>query len=68
MPVNVAGGLKSKRPPDRGERGLEHAMAAVQLNAVAGELQLRNAGRAAVHDLGGFAIANYVTVLERRTR
>ncbi len=43
-------------------------MAAVQLNAVAGELQLRNAGRAAVHDLGGFAIANYVTVLERRTR
>ncbi len=68
LPVNVSGGLKSKGHPVGPTGVSQHVMAAMQLTDAAGEMQLENAGRAAVHNMGGLAIANYVTVIERRIR
>ena len=68
LPADVSGGLKSKGHPVGATGVSQHVMAAMQLTDTAGELQLENAGRAAVHNMGGLAIANYVSVLERRPR
>ncbi|GAA5062089.1 acetyl-CoA acetyltransferase [Thermocatellispora tengchongensis] len=63
LPVNVSGGLKSKGHPVGATGVSQHVMAAMQLTGTAGELQLPSAGKAAVHNMGGLAIANYVSVL-----
>nr|WP_268952310.1 hypothetical protein [Saccharopolyspora karakumensis] len=41
-------------------------LAGMQLTGTAGDLQLPGADRAAVHNMGGLAVANYVSVLESR--
>ncbi|MGA8788731.1 MAG: thiolase domain-containing protein, partial [Paenarthrobacter sp.] len=42
----------------------QHVIAAMQLTGTAGDMQLPNARRGAVQNMGGVGIANYVSVLE----
>lgn len=64
FPVNVSGGLKSKGHPVGATGVSQHVIAAMQLSGTAGAMQLASPRRAAVHNMGGLAIANYVSVLE----
>ncbi|MBC7631305.1 acetyl-CoA acetyltransferase [Aeromicrobium sp.] len=64
LPVNVSGGLKSKGHPVGATGVSQHIMAAMQLTGTAGDMQLPSPSRAAVHNMGGLAVANYVSVLE----
>lgn len=64
LPVNLSGGLKSKGHPVGATGVSQHVMAAMQLSGTAGDLQLPGARRAAVHNMGGLAVANYFSVLE----
>ncbi|WP_395309643.1 thiolase domain-containing protein [Mycobacterium sp. AMU20-3851] len=66
IPVNVSGGLKSKGHPVGATGVSQHVLAARQLVGEAGEMQLTEATRAAVFNMGGAAVANYATVLENR--
>lgn len=66
LPVNPSGGLKGKGHPVGATGVSQHVQAAMQLTGTAGDLQLPRAHRAAVHNMGGLAIANYVSVLEIR--
>lgn len=65
LPTNVSGGLKSKGHPIGATGVSQHVMAAMQLTGEAGDMQLGNVDRAAVFNMGGAAVANYATVLER---
>ncbi len=64
LPVNLSGGLKSKGHPVGATGVSQHVITAMQLTGTAGEMQLPGARRAAVHNMGGLAVANYVSVLE----
>ncbi|MDR6506082.1 acetyl-CoA acetyltransferase [Arthrobacter oryzae] len=64
LPVNVSGGLKAKGHPVGATGVSQHVIAAMQLTGTAGEMQLANPRRAAVQNMGGVGIANYVSVLE----
>lgn len=63
LPVNPSGGLKSKGHPVGATGVSQHVLAAMQLTGTAGDMQLPNPSRAAVHNMGGLAVANYVSVL-----
>jgi len=65
LPVNPSGGLKSKGHPIGATGVSQHVMAAMQLCDVAGEMQIKSAETAGVFNMGGAAVANYVSVLER---
>ncbi|RIY03463.1 thiolase domain-containing protein [Aureimonas flava] len=65
LPVNPSGGLKSKGHPIGATGVSMHVMAAMQLCGEAGEMQLDGASRAGVFNMGGAAVANYVSILER---
>ena len=65
LPVNPSGGLKSKGHP-LGATGVSlHVMAAMQLMHDAGDMQIPDATLAGVFNMGGAAVANYVSILER---
>ncbi|MDQ0822951.1 acetyl-CoA C-acetyltransferase [Arthrobacter sp. V4I6] len=64
LPVNVSGGLKAKGHPVGATGVSQHVIAAMQLTGTAGDMQLGTARRAAVQNMGGVGIANYVSVLE----
>ncbi|MGF4044683.1 acetyl-CoA acetyltransferase [Paenarthrobacter nitroguajacolicus] len=64
LPVNVSGGLKAKGHPVGATGVSQHVTAAMQLSGTAGDMQLSNARRGAVQNMGGVGIANYVSVLE----
>lgn len=65
LPVNVSGGLKAKGHP-LGATGVSmHVMAAMQLTGTAGDMQLPKAELAGVFNMGGAAVSNYVSILER---
>lgn len=64
LPVNVSGGLKAKGHPVGATGVSMHVMAAMQLAGTAGDMQLPNARLAGVFNMGGAAVANYVSVLE----
>jgi acetyl-CoA C-acetyltransferase len=64
LPVNVSGGLKAKGHPVGATGVSQHVIAAMQLSGTAGDMQLGSARRAAVQNMGGVGIANYVSVLE----
>ncbi|ALV39865.1 acetyl-CoA acetyltransferase [Pseudarthrobacter sulfonivorans] len=64
FPVNVSGGLKAKGHPVGATGVSQHVIAAMQLTGTAGDMQLGRARRAAVQNMGGVGIANYVSVLE----
>jgi acetyl-CoA C-acetyltransferase len=65
LPVNLSGGLKSKGHPIGATGVSMHVMAAMQLCGEAGEMQLPGASLAGVFNMGGAAVANYVSILER---
>ncbi|MBM3606982.1 MAG: thiolase domain-containing protein [Alphaproteobacteria bacterium] len=65
LPVNPSGGLKSKGHPIGATGVSMHAMAAMQLCDDAGAMQVKDAKIAGVFNMGGAAVANYVSLLER---
>jgi acetyl-CoA C-acetyltransferase len=65
LPVNPSGGLKAKGHPIGATGVSMHAMTAMQLTGQAGELQLKNARLGGIFNMGGAAVANYVSILER---
>lgn len=65
LPINLSGGLKSKGHPIGATGVSMHIMAAMQLTGEAGEMQLPGAELAGVFNMGGAAVANYVSLLER---
>jgi len=65
LPVNLSGGLKSRGHPIGATGVSQHVMAAMQLTGDAGEMQLDGAKLAGVFNMGGAAVANYVSILER---
>jgi acetyl-CoA C-acetyltransferase len=64
LPVNPSGGLKSRGHPIGATGVSQHVMAAMQLTGAAGAMQLGNARRGAVFNMGGAAVTNYLSVLE----
>lgn len=65
LPVNPSGGLKSKGHPVGATGVSMHVMACMQLTGTAGDMQIPNAKLAGVFNMGGAAVANYVSILER---
>lgn len=65
LPVNPSGGLKSKGHPIGATGVSMHVMAAMQLMGEAGDMQLASPSLAGVFNMGGAAVANYVSILER---
>ncbi len=64
LPVNPSGGLKSRGHPIGATGVSQHVMAAMQLSGTAGAMQVPNAHRGAVFNMGGAAVANYLSILE----
>jgi acetyl-CoA C-acetyltransferase len=64
LPVNPSGGLKSKGHPIGATGVSQHVMAAMQLSGTAVGMQVPNAKIGAVFNMGGAAVANYLSVLE----
>jgi acetyl-CoA C-acetyltransferase len=65
LPVNVSGGLKAKGHPVGATGVSMHAISAMQLTGEAGAMQLKDARLGGIFNMGGAAVANYVSVLER---
>ncbi|MGH6932501.1 MAG: acetyl-CoA acetyltransferase [Dongiaceae bacterium] len=65
LPVNASGGLKSKGHPIGATGVSMHVMAGMQLMEQAGDMQVGNAKLAGIFNMGGAAVANYVSILER---
>ena len=65
LPVNPSGGLKAKGHPIGATGVSMHALTAMQLCGDAGEMQLANPQLGGIFNMGGAAVANYVSVLER---
>ena len=65
LPVNPSGGLKAKGHPIGATGVSMHALSAMQLCGTAGDIQVRDAKLAGIFNMGGAAVANYVSVLER---
>ena len=65
LPVNPSGGLKAKGHPIGATGVSMHALGAMQLCGEAGEMQIKDATLAGVFNMGGAAVANYVSILER---
>jgi acetyl-CoA C-acetyltransferase len=65
LPVNPSGGLKAKGHPIGATGVSMHALSAMQLCGEAGDIQVKDAALGGVFNMGGAAVANYVSVLER---
>jgi acetyl-CoA C-acetyltransferase len=65
LPVNPSGGLKAKGHPIGATGVSMHALSAMQLTGEAGGIQVPNARLGGVFNMGGAAVANYVSILER---
>jgi acetyl-CoA C-acetyltransferase len=65
LPVNPSGGLKSKGHPVGATGVSMHVMAALQLMGDAEGMQVAGASVAGIYNMGGAAVANYVSILER---
>ncbi|NYS25988.1 acetyl-CoA acetyltransferase [Rhodobacteraceae bacterium 2376] len=65
LPVNPSGGLKSKGHPIGATGVSMHVMAAMQVADEAGAMQIPGATTAGVFNMGGVAVANYCSILER---
>jgi len=64
LPVNPSGGLKSKGHPIGATGVSQHVMAAMQLSGTAGGMQVGDARVGAVFNMGGSAVASYLSILE----
>ena len=65
LPVNPSGGLKAKGHPIGATGVSMHALSAMQLMGTAGDLQVKEARLGGIFNMGGAAVANYVSILER---
>jgi acetyl-CoA C-acetyltransferase len=65
LPVNPSGGLKSKGHPIGATGVSMHALTAMQLCGKAGDMQVPDAKLGGIFNMGGAAVANYVSILER---
>jgi acetyl-CoA C-acetyltransferase len=65
LPVNPSGGLKAKGHPIGATGVSMHVLSAMQLCEEAGGIQVRNPKLGGIFNMGGAAVANYVSVLER---
>jgi acetyl-CoA C-acetyltransferase len=65
LPVNASGGLKAKGHPIGATGVSMHVVSAMQLTGEAGDMQIPGAKLAGVFNMGGAAVANYVSILER---
>jgi acetyl-CoA C-acetyltransferase len=65
LPINPSGGLKSKGHPIGATGVSMHALAAMQLSGTAGDMQVKDARLGGIFNMGGTAVANYVSILER---
>lgn len=64
LPVNPSGGLKSRGHPIGATGVSQHVMAAMQLTGTAGDMQVPQQKLGAVFNMGGAAVANYLSLLE----
>jgi acetyl-CoA C-acetyltransferase len=65
LPVNPSGGLKAKGHPIGATGVSMHVMSAMQLTGQAPEgMQLKDPQLAGIFNMGGAAVANYVSLLE----
>ena len=65
LPINPSGGLKAKGHPIGATGVSMHALSAMQLCGAAGDMQIKDARLAGLFNMGGTAVANYVSILER---
>jgi len=65
LPVNPSGGLKAKGHPIGATGVSMHALSAMQLCGEAGGIQVKDPVLGGIFNMGGAAVANYVSVLER---
>lgn len=65
LPVNASGGLKAKGHPIGATGVSMHVLSAMQLTGEAGGIQVANARLGGIFNMGGAAVANYVSILER---
>jgi acetyl-CoA C-acetyltransferase len=65
LPINPSGGLKSKGHPIGATGVSMHAITAMQLMGKAGDMQIKDAKLGGIFNMGGAAVANYVSILER---
>jgi acetyl-CoA C-acetyltransferase len=65
LPINASGGLKAKGHPIGATGVSMHAIASMQLTGTAGDMQVKDARLGGIFNMGGAAVANYVSILER---
>ena len=65
LPVNPSGGLKAKGHPIGATGVSMHVLSAMQLCGTAGDFRVKDARLAGIFNMGGAAVANYVSILER---
>ena len=65
LPVNPSGGLKAKGHPIGATGVSMHVLTAMQLTGTAGGMQVKDARLGGIFNMGGAAVANYVSILER---
>jgi len=65
LPINPSGGLKAKGHPIGATGVSMHALASMQLTGTAGDMQVKDAKLGGIFNMGGTAVANYVSILER---
>jgi acetyl-CoA C-acetyltransferase len=65
LPVNPSGGLKSKGHPIGATGVSMHVLSAMQLTGEAGGIQVPGATLGGIFNMGGAAVANYVSILDR---
>ena len=67
LPINPSGGLKAKGHPVGATGVSQHVMACMQLVDEAKDMQIKNASLGGIFNMGGSAVANYVSILERKS-
>ena len=65
LPINPSGGLKSKGHPIGATGVSMHVLTAMQLTGTAGDIQVPSAELGGIFNMGGAAVANYVSIMER---
>ncbi len=65
LPVNPSGGLKAKGHPIGATGVSMHVLTSMQLTGEAGGIQIPNAKLGGIFNMGGAAVANYVSILDR---
>ncbi|MEQ1950772.1 acetyl-CoA acetyltransferase [Mesorhizobium sp. CN2-181] len=65
LPVNPSGGLKAKGHPIGATGVSMHVLTAMQLAGEAGGIQVEDAKLGGIFNMGGAAVANYVSILDR---